>query len=60
MRPTVGTQANFRKKVVPKTYRYDASLAPELAWDGQNAARDLTPATVVPVLPILCSLPAVR
>lgn len=37
-RPEAGTQAQFRKKKVPKTYRYDSSLAPELTWDGGNAA----------------------
>ncbi len=41
MRPEVGTQAQFRKKKAPQTYRYDSSLAPEMNWDGQNAAREL-------------------
>ncbi len=41
LRPDVGTQAQFRKKKPPKTYRYDSSLAPELNWDGQNPAREL-------------------
>lgn len=41
LRPDVGTQAQFKKKKPPKTYRYDSSLAPELNWDGQNPARDL-------------------
>jgi adenine-specific DNA-methyltransferase len=40
MRPEVGTQAQFRKKKPPKTYRYDSSLSPTLDWDGQNAARE--------------------
>lgn len=40
LRPDVGTQAQFRKKKPPKTYRYDSSLAPELRWDGQNPARE--------------------
>ena len=40
MRPEVGTQAQFRKKKAPKSYRYDSSLAPELEWDGQNPARE--------------------
>ena len=39
-RPDVGTQPQFRKRAAPKTYRYDSSLAPALAWDGQNAARE--------------------
>ncbi|MFN9257023.1 MAG: hypothetical protein ACK6DR_15715, partial [Gemmatimonas sp.] len=29
-RPEAGTQAQFRKKKAPATYRYDSSLAPEL------------------------------
>lgn len=33
MRPEIGTQANFRKKKAPKTYRYDSSLSPALEWD---------------------------
>ncbi len=41
MRPDVGTQANFRKKKAPTTYRYDSSLSPALDWDGQNGAREL-------------------
>jgi adenine-specific DNA-methyltransferase len=41
MRPEVGTQANFRKKKAPVTYRYDSSLSPALEWDGGNAAREL-------------------
>lgn len=41
MRPEVGTQAQFRKRKPPVTYRYDSSLAPELNWDGQNLAREV-------------------
>ena len=41
LRPDVGTQAQFKKKKAPTTYRYDSSLAPELSWDGQNATREL-------------------
>jgi adenine-specific DNA-methyltransferase len=41
MRPDVGTQAQFRKKKAPKTYRYDSSLSPALDWDGRNGAREL-------------------
>ena len=37
LRPDVGTQAQFKKKKPPKTYRYDASLSPELNWDGHLA-----------------------
>ena len=41
MRPDVGTQAQFRKKKAPRTYRYDSSLSPSLDWDGHNGAREL-------------------
>jgi len=41
MRPDVGTQAQFKKKKPPVTYRYDSSLSPALDWDGQNSAREL-------------------
>ena len=41
LRPDVGTQAQFRKRKPPKTYRYDSSLSPALDWDGQNPAREL-------------------
>jgi adenine-specific DNA-methyltransferase len=40
MRPEVGTQAQFKKKLPPKKYRYDDSLSPSLEWDGQNPARE--------------------
>src|SRR5437867_6573744 len=40
MRPEVGTQAQFKKKKAPRTYRYDSSLSPALEWDGQNPARE--------------------
>lgn len=40
LRPEIGTQAQFRKKKPPKTYRYDSSLSPALDWDGQNPARE--------------------
>jgi adenine-specific DNA-methyltransferase len=40
MRPEVGTQAQFKKKKPPQTYRYDSSLSPSLEWDGQNPARE--------------------
>lgn len=40
MRPDVGTQAQFRKRKPPATYRYDSSLAPALDWDGGNIARE--------------------
>lgn len=38
-RPDVGVEAQFANKKTPKTYRYDSSLAPELAWD-ENDERD--------------------
>ena len=41
LRPDVGTQAQFKKKKPPTTYRYDSSLSPELSWDGQNATREV-------------------
>ena len=41
MRPEVGTQAQFRKKRPPQTYRYDSSLSPALDWDGGNGTREL-------------------
>src|SRR5947207_15595987 len=41
LRPEAGTQAQFRKRKPPKTYRYDSSLSPALDWDGQNHAREL-------------------
>jgi adenine-specific DNA-methyltransferase len=41
LRPEVGTQTQFRKKKAPAEYRYDSSLSPALAWDGQNGAREL-------------------
>lgn len=40
MRPEVGTQAQFKKKKPPKTYRYDSSLSPALDWDAKNPARE--------------------
>jgi adenine-specific DNA-methyltransferase len=41
MRPDVGTQAQFKKKKPPVTYRYDSSLSPALDSDGQNPAREV-------------------
>src|SRR4051812_35536245 len=32
-RPDVGVEAQFFNKRMPKTYRYDSSIAPELSWD---------------------------
>lgn len=39
LRPDVGVQKQYRKKKPPKTYRYDASLSPELEWD-EHPARE--------------------
>lgn len=41
LRPDVGTQAQFKKKKAPFTYRYDSSLSPALDWDGENPTREL-------------------
>ncbi|MGB5772437.1 MAG: hypothetical protein WBM32_21600, partial [Crocosphaera sp.] len=38
-RPDIGTEAQFKKKKPPVTYRYDSSLAPELSWD-DNPSRE--------------------
>jgi adenine-specific DNA-methyltransferase len=46
MRPDVGIHAQFKKKRVPKTYRYDSSLAHVLDWDGENPARELGDALI--------------
>jgi adenine-specific DNA-methyltransferase len=40
MRPDVGTQAQFKKRKPPKTYRYETSLDPALSWD-ENGSRGL-------------------
>ena len=40
LRPDVGTQAQFRNRKRPATYRYDSSLSPELNWDGQQTGRE--------------------
>lgn len=39
LRPDVGTQAQFRNKKPPATYRYDSSLSPALDWDS-NPTRE--------------------
>jgi hypothetical protein len=36
MRPEVGTQTRFKKKLPPAKFRYDDSLSPVMEWDGQN------------------------
>ena len=40
MRPEVGTQPQFKKKLPPQKYRYDDSVSPVLEWDSQNPARE--------------------
>ena len=50
MRPEVGTQAQFKKKRPPKTYRYDSSLSPALDWDAKNPAREQGEALIKKVL----------
>ncbi|MBM4394205.1 MAG: site-specific DNA-methyltransferase [Deltaproteobacteria bacterium] len=40
LRPEVGTQAQFRKKLPPVRCLFDSSLSPALDWDGRNAARE--------------------
>ena len=50
MRPEVGTQAQFKKKKTPKTYRYDSSLSPALDWDATNPAREQGEAFIKQVL----------
>jgi len=50
MRPDVGTQAQFKKKMPPKVYSYDSSLSPSMEWDGQNPAREMGEAHIQVVL----------
>ncbi len=50
MRPEVRTQAQFKKKKSPKTYRYDSSLSPSLDWDAKNPAREQGEALIKQVL----------
>ena len=50
LRPEVGTQAQFRKKKPPVTYRYDSSLSPALDWDGRNPAREQGEAAIRTIL----------
>ncbi len=50
MRPDVGTQAQFKKKLPPKKYHYNDSLSPSLEWDGQNSAREQGEALIREIL----------
>lgn len=56
LRPDVGTQAQFRKRKPPTTYRYDSSLLPALDWDGRNAARGLVEWLLARWFPMAASL----
>ena len=59
LRPDVGTQAQFRKKKQPVTYRYDASLSPALDWDGQNPAREQAEAKIAALQDRIARLAAI-
>ena len=59
LRPDVGTQAQFRKKKPPATYRYDSSLSPALDWDQQNPAREQAEAKLAALADRLAKLSAV-
>ena len=59
LRPDVGTQAQFRKKKKPLVYQYDASLSPELDWDGQNPAREQAEAKVAALQERIARLSAI-
>src|SRR5438874_445075 len=50
MRPEVGSQAQFKKRLPPLRYRYDDSLSPALEWDGQSPAREHGEALIRQVL----------
>src|SRR3990172_1825861 len=56
MRPEVGTQAQFRKRKPPVTYRYDSSLSPALELDGQNPAREQGEALIAKLYGVTASL----
>ncbi len=59
LRPDIGTQAQFRKKKPPATYRYDSSLAPALDWDQQNPAREQAEAKLVTLVDRIEKLSAI-
>ncbi|MBA3468340.1 MAG: site-specific DNA-methyltransferase [Herpetosiphonaceae bacterium] len=48
--PDVGTQSHFKQRKPPHGYTYDPSLAPELVWDGQSAAREQGEALIQQIL----------
>ena len=39
MRPEVGTQTQFKKKLPPKTYKYDSSLSPDVGLGRAESSR---------------------
>ena len=59
LRPDVGTQAQFRKKKEPATYRYDSSLSPALDWDGRNPVREQAEAKIAALQERIARLAAV-
>ena len=59
LRPDVGTQAQFRKKKPPATYRYDSSLSPALDWDQQNPAREQAEAKLAALADRIARLSAI-
>lgn len=48
-RPDIGTEAQFKKKKPPATYRYDSSIAPSMEWDN-NLVRDEAEALIQQIL----------
>lgn len=46
LRPDIGLQAQFKKQKPPKTYKYDSSLDPAMAWDEGNPARERAEALI--------------
>ena len=59
LRPDIGTQAQFRKKKPPATYRYDSSLSPALDWDVQNPAREHAEAKIAALSDRIAKLSAI-
>ena len=59
LRPDIGTQAQFRKKKPPATYRYDSSLSPALDWDQQNSAREQAEAKLAALADRIARLSAI-
>ena len=59
LRPDIGTQAQFRKKKPPATYRYDSSLSPALDWDEQNPVREQAEAKLAALADRVAKLSAI-